>query len=383
MRAKSAHTLETDPYRAGLALADQLKPLEPDVVILFSSIDYGGNEELLQAFYDVLEAPELTLIGSTGEGFLETGKTADMGACALGLHFDQEIRHAMAWRSGVSQHSFSATQEMLDDLTTQLGEKPDLAILLSDFHADGTEIERAIRQYGVPIVGGFAADDNFDMNTCYIYANQKAQSDAIVVLGLKGPLQFDIHLAHNLEPVGKPGEVTQADKTWLGQVDGQDAMTFVETALGRPVSKVDQGILTLNVLSADNPEKKYLRSIVPDLPSDLEGFHLFGGVQKGSQIQVCMAHPEEVISEVYRVAETLERGKFKPKAGLIFSCAGRKHLLGNEIEHEVRAVRDRLGQDFSVVGFPTFGEIGPIRTQMGWTESFFHNMTYVLLLLGN
>lgn len=38
MRAVSAHTLESDPYRAGIQLADAVKGIEPEVVFLFPTI---------------------------------------------------------------------------------------------------------------------------------------------------------------------------------------------------------------------------------------------------------------------------------------------------------------------------------------------------------
>jgi hypothetical protein len=34
-----------------------------------------------------------------------------------------------------------------------------------------------------------------------------------------------------------------------------------------------------------------------------------------------------------------------------------------------------------LAGFPSFGEIAPLRRRGGYTRNLFHNMTYVLLLL--
>jgi len=383
MLAKSAHTLETDPYRAGVALADQLREIDPELVFLFSSIDFSGSVELPEALHEVLDRPGLILIGSTGEGFMEGRKCADIGACALGINGAGAMRVVVSTAGGVARDTELAARKVLDDLRGQLGAQPDLVVMIADFHADGSAIERAIQAAGVPVVGGFAADDNFDMEKCYLYAGSEVLEDAIVAVGLLGGIHFDVHIAHNLNPVGAVGTITQSTRTHLASIDGMDAMDFVERAIGRPVSKVDQGIVTLNVLSAENPDKKYLRSIVPESIVDGEGFSLFGGIETGEKIQVCIAKPEEVIAEVYRVAETLSHEDFTAKAGLIFSCAGRKNLLGNKIEHEVTAVCDQLGREFAVAGFPTFGEIGPLRTAEGWSPSFFHNMTYVLLLLGD
>jgi hypothetical protein len=58
--------------------------------------------------------------------------------------------------------------------------------------------------------------------------------------------------------------------------------------------------------------------------------------------------------------------------------------LGNRIGHEVQAVRERLPRTTAFAGFTSFGEFGPLRHADGrYTATFFHNMTYILLLLGD
>ena len=54
MRAASASTRITDPYRAGVVLGESLAELQPEVVFLFSSI-HEAVPELLSGFYDGLE----------------------------------------------------------------------------------------------------------------------------------------------------------------------------------------------------------------------------------------------------------------------------------------------------------------------------------------
>ncbi len=57
-------------------------------------------------------------------------------------------------------------------------------------------------------------------------------------------------------------------------------------------------------------------------------------------------------------------------------------MLGPRIEHEISALSSRFGDRLPLVGFPSFGEIAPHKNQQGYTRNLFHNMTYVLLLLG-
>jgi len=220
------------------------------------------------------------------------------------------------------------------------------------------------------------------MEKSFTFANRESLSDGIVALGMAGDFRFDIRLAHELRPAGDTGVVTASDRTLLGTVDGIGANDFVERALGRPVSRVDSGIVTLNVLDRSTPGKTYLRSIVPDSRLTDGSFSLFGSIPEGARVQVCLARPDDIIAEVYRVADEVKRSKFEPAAAVVVSCAGRKGLLGNQISHEASAIVDAHGGALPLAGFPSFGEIGPVRLGDTYSETLFHNMTFVLLLLG-
>src|SRR5512136_2368837 len=100
MKAVSASTLDLDPYRAGVDLADGLASVAPEVVFLFSSIEFHDATELPQAIYDTLGNENLIIIGCTGEGYLETRKVADVGACALGINFEGSASLALVTSQG-------------------------------------------------------------------------------------------------------------------------------------------------------------------------------------------------------------------------------------------------------------------------------------------
>jgi hypothetical protein len=382
MKALSAHTLELDPYRAGIVLADALAPVEPEVVLLFSTIAYGDSPELTEAIYDVL-GDRLVLIGCTGDGFFETRRSADIGAAALGINSGGTVKFHVSHASGASRDTRGATERCVRSLKDRFAPGgPDLVMLFADFRADGSAIERALSQsLGVPVVGGLAGDNNLMMQRSYTYANRGVLDDAIVVLGIQGALKFDIHVAHELKPVGRPGFVTSAGHTELRSIDGLSAMEFVEREIGRPVSRVDQGIVTLGMLDREVPELRALRSIRMSSTPGGE-LSLFGAIEEGTPVQVCIAHPDDVVREVERLAERVRDDSFCPAAAIIVSCAGRKHLLGNRIAHEASEIVKARGGNIALAGFPSFGEIGPVKVAGGLSPALFHNMTYVLLLIG-
>ncbi len=384
MRSQSASTALLDPYRAGLALGMELAPCQPEVVFLFCSAQYDNWDELLAGLYDGLGSTTVQVIGSTGDGFFETTRVSDLGACALGLNSGARVRWHLAAEAGVRDDPKGALRRALARTQQAMGtEQAQFYFLLSDFHTDATELEAVVRdEVSVPVVGGLAADDNGTMEICRLFANQQHMDDALVLLAVQGALDFQIHIGNSIAPVGRAGRVTGASGKSVTQIDGMSAADFVELETGKPILRSDQNSMALTVANASIEGERRLRGMVQQHRASDGSLTLYGGVADGELVQVCMASPELLQAEVYRVAEVVRASGFAPCAGLLVSCAGRKNIMGGKVEFEVQAIEQAVPHPFALVGFPSLGEFGPLRHEGRYTRNLFHNMTYVLLLIG-
>lgn len=384
MRCQSASTELLDPYRAGLALGTELADGQPDVVILFCSAQYEQWQELLDGLYDGLGSEQVQVIGSTGDGIFETYRVTDLGACALAIHGGAALRWHVASAAGVQADPKGCLRRALAQ-SRQALQVPEasLYLLLSDFHTDASELEAVVRdEVQAPVVGGFAADDNGTMEVCRLFANREHLGDAVVLLAVHGALDFAIHIGNSITPVGHAGHVQGAQGKTLTHIDGMPAAEFVERQTGKPVLRSDQGSMALTVVREDDRGERRLRALVEQHRSRDGSLTLHGGVDDGDLVQVCMASPELLQAEVYRVAREVQDSGFVPAAGLLVSCAGRKNIMGGRIAFEVQAIEQATPHPFPLVGFPSLGEFGPLRHHGRYTRNLFHNMTYVLLLLG-
>lgn len=382
MRAASAVTRTADPYRAGLALGEELAGINPEVVFLFSSIHLGESPELLEGLYDGI-GREVAVIGNSGDGFYANSGVSDLGASALALTSDGAVRWSVVHTAGVNADPVGTTRAALAAAQAQLqGREAAFMVMLSDFNTDASEIEKVIEaETHVPMVGGLAADDN-QMRSCVLFANREVLHDCIAVLVADGPVKFRIDIGNSIAPAGQPGVVDQAQGKTVRTIDGVDAQTFIERQTGKEVLQSDRGITSLSIIDADQPSIKRLRSIVPQFTHQEGGLGLYGGIERGRLVQVCLARPEDLIREVYDIAGRA-RAEFEPVAALIVSCNGRKGLLGEQLHHEIDALGQEFGRQLPLAGFPSFGEIGPLRLPDGhYSRNLFHNMTYVLLLIG-
>ena len=375
MKALSASTQIPNAYRAGVYLGEQLRSLQPEVVLLFSSIDYSANGDILAGLNDGLEQANCLIIGNSGDGFYETQGIGEYGASALALNSEGRVQWQLKIGHQVSDFPQQATREAL-----QGHQQAALIFMVSDFHADASLIEQVIEQeVNTPIVGGLAADDQ-QWNACALYHNHEVLSDCVLALHAIGDLSFSIHVENSITPIGQIGQIDAAQSNRIDTINGLDAIRFIERETGKPVLRSDRGVLSLTIV--DQQQFKRLRSIKSDIGENAHSVMLYGGISVGQKVQVCIAQPELIVDEVYRVVDGAHQQGLDCVAGIIISCAGRKSLLASQLSHEVKAIRDNFGE-LAMIGFPSLGEIAPLINQQGQYTNLFHNMTYVLLLIGS
>lgn len=379
MRAVSYSTLITDPYRAGLALGQSLVTLSPEVVFLFSSKHFS-NPELLEGLYDALGRDDVIVIGNSGDGFYETSGASDFGTAVLGLNSDGQVRWKLARIDNLNENLDGKFESLIESLSAD-GETPCLAYMVSDFRVEVGQIDALLRRWvGFPIVGGLATDDHRRDN-CYIYVNRAIINDAIVVLAAYGALRFTIAIENSQQAVGRAGLIEVAKGNRIERIDGLSAMAFVERETGKPLLYSDRGVLSVQVYDPEAPDEKRLRAIFQDYSEKSGSIGLFGGIDRGHSVQVCMARQEDMVEKVKLVAISAHANGNKPAAALIVSCSGRKALLGTLIENEISALTEVFSPNLPLAGFPSAGEFGPLRRGQAYTRNLFHNMSYVLLLI--
>ncbi|MCW8887329.1 MAG: FIST C-terminal domain-containing protein [Motiliproteus sp.] len=373
----------SDPFRAGLELGEGLHELHPEVVFVFSTVHYGRSSELLEGLHEGLDRSDVILVGSTGDGYYHHRQCGDVGCVAMGLDSGGKVDWQVTSIGGVHIDPEASLQQAWSQIRwLNDNQDPQLMFLFSDFRTDASEMEKVLRhQIKIPVIGGFAADDN-QMSDCAFYVGDTCLKDSLVLLSARGDLKFAIHVGNSISAVGKPGVIEKSDGANILSIDGLSAMDFIERETGKPVLQSDRGVTSLSILSKDDDAVKRLRAIVPDFSISERSVGLYGGIEQGERVQVCLAEPEQLLQEVGSIADHCRQQDFDPQAALIVSCAGRKWLLGDKVEKEVTEIVSGDWVDLPLAGFPSFGEIAPLPIDDGYSDNLFHNMTYVLLLLG-
>ncbi|KQC15099.1 MAG: hypothetical protein APR63_12730 [Desulfuromonas sp. SDB] len=382
MKAKSHYSTITDPYRAGIELAEQIADIKPEALFIFPTIHYRGSPELVEAIYDVMENDELILIGLTGDGFYEQHKVANAGVSALGINSSNKIKWNIHYETGLDAKPFQTAKNCLSKLNRE--GNPQLYFVVSDFRTDATKMVSALQKYSkAPLVGGLAGDDD-SFQSCFVYANRNVLTNSLAILAMEGDFGYNINLAHKMQPIGNPGKITKSKLTTIQTIDNLPAMDYIEREMGKPIEVVDQGIITLKITNKPNDTAHRILSVLlPEKNINDLSIKLFGGVDNGDYAQVCLAPPDIIIKDVKNITSSIGSLSFNPVAALEISCAGRKKRLAGNIENEVTDILQSCPTLNGLAGFPSFGEIGSINLEKGYSPPMFHNMTFILLLLGD
>lgn len=384
MRAKSIAVQNVDPYKAGVELGDQLKSIQPEIVITFPSVDFAPFDSFIEGLKDGLEDDSVIIVGGTGDGFYETKMVGEIGASALAINSNGKIKyHTLMLPINFDNAETQAFAAMKELEARMVQDKNKLVLCFSDYRTNGTALASGL-QYSdsIPVVGGFLGNSKTEID-CYSLFHGEVYQNQAIFIAMEGDFDFSITTGSGWESIGQTGTVTLSQNHILKEIDGISATNFIEKQTGMKSSEIlERGNITIEVFSSssDIGEGHCMRAI-ESIDSEAGALNLFGGVKNGDRIKVAMGNIDSVSKEVSTIAKKSYRKIKTPRASIVISCACRKWLLGEQITKEVDYIFHEFNDGFPMVGFPSFGEFAPVLEKDHKYKNSFHNVTFVLLSL--
>jgi hypothetical protein len=96
-------------------------------------------------------------------------------------------------------------------------------------------------------------------------------------------------------------------------------------------------------------------------------------VPQGALVRMMHADNDSLVDAARKAAEDASRGAAE-KATILVSCAGRKIIMGSDVEEEIDAVMEVIGRHSAFTGFYSYGEICPYAAT-GFSELHHQTMT--------
>lgn len=357
----------------------ELQGLRPQAGILISAVGFEYDfilAEIQTTF------PGLSLIGTTTNGEISSVLAFQEDSLSLMLFAGDCLEIGVGLGQSASQNPELAVQEALAMATQNLGSAPKLCITFPESSkVDGDNIVRLLSQQlgkAVPIVGGSSAD-NLTFDQTHQFLNGAVFSNAVPILLIGGSLNFSCGVASGWQPIGKKTVITKAEGLSVYEIGGKRAIEFYRDYLGPTESFAEYVNYPLAIFTEDE-EDFYIRSpLTYDEASDSLMFTT--QIPQGATVQMAEVQRDSILQAT---GTSLEKAlaQYKgstPQAALLISCAARRLTLGTQTQREYQIFRDKLSQAIPCCGFYSYGEIAPfVQSQ----QSYFHNQTFVTLLLG-
>lgn len=385
-----------DSFKAGKEAAEESLTSHggvPDTLIVFGSCRFD-HKKLLAGITSV--TGDIPMVGGTTAGEISTSGFTTQSvvimalsspglefSTGIGLHMSKDERNCSAALAKKILKESSMTN-VLSLLIFPNGMGGDGIKVIEGFHQVlGTEIE---------IVGGYLGDDERFENT-FQYYNGKVYKDAIPALLISGEKGFEtgIGVRSGFESIGNRLYCTDSEGNIVKKFDDERALDLYKEFLGEERSKRLPGICLEYPFGLIDEKVSIAGKEYFQLRCGLNVDHkngtitLAASIPKGSAITLTTASRGEIINGA-KLAARQAREALKgavPQAILMFSCVGRKLVLGRRTQEEVDAVRKILGENVPIMGFYTYGEIGPIdKLREELAAAKFHNETVVLWVLG-
>ncbi|MFH1413923.1 MAG: FIST N-terminal domain-containing protein [Candidatus Omnitrophota bacterium] len=369
-----------------------------DLAILFSTVNLT-NLSLIKTISAAL-GMDVPIVGCSGAAVISNQGIFKHGLTLLLLHLPNNVFLNTASITDIkAKTALRAGEELGQKLLYGFRNVTrDLSIIFSD----GLIEENSKLVYGLqerlgrsfPLIGASASDDLMFKRT-YLYHNQQIFSDGACGVLFGGKLNFGLGINHGWKPLGKPREVTKCDGNIVYEIDNAPAVKLYEEYFACDLKELRKKLNYISILYPIGVflpgEEEYLLRNLLSIRDD--GSLIFqGNVPQGSMIRLMIGTKESCLNATKHAVEQAQKNLYISKTGqrtkdgtnfvLVFDSVSRYILLRRDAEKELDIIKKSLGQDIPIIGIYTYGEQAPLQAISYHGQTYVHNQTVNVLILG-
>ena len=229
------------------------------------------------------------------------------------------------------------------------------------------------------ITGGLCGDGARFETTLASY-NENPKQGEIVAVGFYGEtLEVSFSIYGGWTPFGPERIVTKSEGNVLYELDNLPALDLYKKYLGDKAKELPAAALLypLNVKS-ENEKQSIVRTIL-NINEEENAMVLAGDIPINAKVQLMMTNVDNIANASERAAkQALQLREKKPELAILVSCIGRRLVLDQRVEEEVDEVVEVLGNQTTISGFYSYGEIAPFH---GEISCQLHNQTMAITLI--
>ena len=254
-------------------------------------------------------------------------------------------------------------------------------MLSEGLNINGSELTKGLNnrlQDRISITGGLAGDQANFAETVIVH-NQAGKKNLVLAIGFYGEhLQVGYGSMGGWDSFGVDREVTKSTGNILYELDGKPALELYKKFLGEHAANLPASALLFPLsLMIKGTETSLVRTILS--VNETDGSMVFAGdIPQGEYVRLMKANNDRLIDGANGAAEMskISLKNSDPDLAILISCVGRKLVLKQRVEEELEIVREVIGNNTTMTGFYSYGEISPIKPFENHCE--LHNQTMTI-----
>jgi hypothetical protein len=346
------------------------------LVLAFGSSDVIVNPEIyshLKAVY-----PNANIVISSTAGEIIDDSVYDNSVVATALELEKTTVKCVETNIKAQGSSFEAGSFLMKQL-----DKEDLSciFIISDgTYFNGSELVSGFNESNhnhIPITGGLAGDGARFEKT-FTGLNDTPSQGNIIAVGFYGK---HISVGHGSfggwDEFGHERVITKSDKNVLYEIDNKNALDLYKQYLGPYENELPGSALLFPLSIKINGSDKNLVRTILSIDEEKKTMTFAGNLPEGSKVRLMKANFDKLI-EASSIAATNSFNGVKnsnPDLAILVSCVGRKLILQDRIDEEVGAAKHIIGENTTITGFYSYGELSPFSTG---TQCELHNQTMTI-----
>jgi hypothetical protein len=212
----------------------------------------------------------------------------------------------------------------------------------------------------IAISGGLAGDGE-QFTTTYVGLNSRPVPGTVVAIGFYGTsLETSYGTAGGWSPFGPEKLISRAENNVLFELNGRNALELYKEYLGPYANELPASALLFPLaLSLEDSKGSVVRTIL-SVNEEQQSMVFAGNMPVGSKVRLMRSNFDKLISASSLAAKAcFESNETKPGLAILISCVGRKLILQERTDEEVRAAEQIFGSGTFLTGFYSYGEISP------------------------
>ncbi|WP_339658555.1 FIST N-terminal domain-containing protein [uncultured Polaribacter sp.] len=377
MKTVQLKKCKNEPFKY---LGEEIVLKEP-LVLVFGNRFMLEDEDVFNEVRDIFKDGYL-VFGSTS-GSITSDAVDDECITITAIEFEKSkfvIKKTNVLNKGTEIDSFNTGKQLIEQLPTE-GLKYVFVISDGSF-INGSQLTKGMNKAtkdNIIITGALCGDGaRFEKTVCSF--NENPKEGEIVAIGFYGEtLEVSFGTNGGWTPFGPERIVTKSKDNILYELDGKPALDLYKKYLGEKSKELPGAALLypLKVITKDQ-RKSIVRTIL-NINEEDNSMILAGDIIEDSRVQLMMTNVDNIVNAAELGAiQALDLRKNKPEIAILVSCIGRKLVLDQRVEEEIEEVVEVVGNETTVCGFYSYGEIAPFKNEF---NCHLHNQTMAVTLI--